>query len=166
MSSPWRGLVEKPPHRVRRDCGHQSRTHAVFNIFIKCINCLFFSLPPHPIGLDGLSERCAQYKKDGAVFAKWRCVLKISDSNPSKLAISENANVLARYSSICQQVRTHSGRSLGCICSIYRPVDFSSTSQHGIVPILEPEILPDGDHDLRRCQYVTEKVGSSVPVCA
>lgn len=57
-------------------------------------------------GLDGLSERCAQYKKDGAVFAKWRCVLKISDTNPSKLAITENANVLARYSSICQQVRT------------------------------------------------------------
>lgn len=56
-------------------------------------------------GLDGLSERCAQYKKDGAVFAKWRCVLKISDANPSKLAITENANVLARYSSICQQVR-------------------------------------------------------------
>uniref|UniRef100_A0A667YPS5 Fructose-bisphosphate aldolase n=1 Tax=Myripristis murdjan TaxID=586833 RepID=A0A667YPS5_9TELE len=55
-------------------------------------------------GLDGLSERCAQYKKDGAVFAKWRCVLKISDTNPSKLAITENANVLARYSSICQQV--------------------------------------------------------------
>uniref|UniRef100_A0A3Q2Q983 Fructose-bisphosphate aldolase n=1 Tax=Fundulus heteroclitus TaxID=8078 RepID=A0A3Q2Q983_FUNHE len=55
-------------------------------------------------GLDGLAERCAQYKKDGAVFAKWRCVLKISDSNPSKLAIAENANTLARYSSICQQV--------------------------------------------------------------
>uniref|UniRef100_A0A3B4AHM0 Fructose-bisphosphate aldolase n=1 Tax=Periophthalmus magnuspinnatus TaxID=409849 RepID=A0A3B4AHM0_9GOBI len=55
-------------------------------------------------GLDGLSERCAQYKKDGAVFAKWRCVLKISDTNPSQLAISENANVLARYSSICQQL--------------------------------------------------------------
>lgn len=58
-------------------------------------------------GLDGLSERCAQYKKDGAVFAKWRCVLKISDTNPSKLAIAENANVLARYSSICQQVRNN-----------------------------------------------------------
>uniref|UniRef100_A0A3B5B900 fructose-bisphosphate aldolase n=1 Tax=Stegastes partitus TaxID=144197 RepID=A0A3B5B900_9TELE len=83
-------------------------------------------------GLDGLSERCAQYKKDGAVFAKWRCVLKISDTNPSKLAITENANVLARYSSICQQ--------------------------HGIVPVIEPEILPDGDHDLKRCQYITEKV--------
>nr|XP_019943685.1 PREDICTED: fructose-bisphosphate aldolase C-A-like [Paralichthys olivaceus] len=87
-------------------------------------------------GLDGLSERCAQYKKDGALFAKWRCVLKISDTNPSKLAITENANVLARYSSICQQ--------------------------HGIVPIIEPEILPDGDHDLKRCQYVTEKVLAAV----
>ncbi|RXN14339.1 fructose-bisphosphate aldolase C [Labeo rohita] len=72
-------------------------------------------------GLDGLSERCAQYKKDGADFAKWRCVLKISETTPSELAIMENAN-------------------------------------NGIVPIVEPEILPDGDHDLKRCQYVTEKV--------
>ena len=84
-------------------------------------------------GLDGLSERCAQYKKDGADFAKWRCVLKIGEHTPSALAIMENANVLARYASICQQ--------------------------NGIVPIVEPEILPDGDHDLKRCQYVTEKVG-------
>ncbi|XP_035428405.1 fructose-bisphosphate aldolase A isoform X1 [Cygnus atratus] len=84
-------------------------------------------------GLDGLMERCAQYKKDGADFAKWRCVLKISEHTPSRLAILENANVLARYASICQQ--------------------------NGIVPIVEPEILPDGDHDLKRCQYVTEKVG-------
>ncbi|XP_013863511.1 fructose-bisphosphate aldolase B [Austrofundulus limnaeus] len=87
-------------------------------------------------GLDGLSERCAQYKKDGCDFAKWRCVLKISDSCPSGLAIAENANVLARYASICQQ--------------------------NGLVPIVEPEILPDGDHDLQRCQYVTEKVLAAV----
>ncbi|XP_063484825.1 fructose-bisphosphate aldolase C isoform X2 [Symphalangus syndactylus] len=87
-------------------------------------------------GLDGLSERCAQYKKDGADFAKWRCVLKISERTPSALAILENANVLARYASICQQ--------------------------NGIVPIVEPEILPDGDHDLKRCQYVTEKVLAAV----
>uniref|UniRef100_A0A3P9C7E3 Fructose-bisphosphate aldolase n=1 Tax=Maylandia zebra TaxID=106582 RepID=A0A3P9C7E3_9CICH len=73
-------------------------------------------------GLDGLYERCAQYKKDGADFAK--------------LAIIENANVLARYASICQM--------------------------HGIVPIVEPEILPDGDHDLKRCQYITEKVLAAV----
>ncbi|KAL7977520.1 hypothetical protein Chor_009469 [Crotalus horridus] len=85
-------------------------------------------------GLDGLSERCAQYKKDGADFAKWRCVLKITPTTPSYLAIIENANVLARYASICQQ--------------------------NGIVPIVEPEILPDGDHDLKRCQYVTEKANS------
>lgn len=57
-----------------------------------------------PSGLDGLSERCAQYKKDGCDFAKWRSVLKISDGCPSALAIAENANVLARYASICQQV--------------------------------------------------------------
>lgn len=57
-----------------------------------------------PAGLDGLSERCTQYKKDGADFAKWRCVLKISERTPSALAILENANVLARYASICQQV--------------------------------------------------------------
>lgn len=56
-------------------------------------------------GLDGLSERCAQYKKDGAQFAKWRCVLKIQQYTPSYQAMLENANVLARYASICQQVR-------------------------------------------------------------
>ncbi|XP_060679080.1 fructose-bisphosphate aldolase A-like isoform X2 [Hemiscyllium ocellatum] len=89
-----------------------------------------------PPGLDGLNERCAQYKKDGADFAKWRCVLKITDTTPSALAIMENANVLARYASICQQ---------NCI-----------------VPIVEPEILPDGSHDLKRCQYVTEKVLAAV----
>ena len=55
-------------------------------------------------GLDGLGERCAQYHADGCDFAKWRCVLKISDSTPTTLAINENANVLARYASICQQV--------------------------------------------------------------
>nr|XP_056704060.1 fructose-bisphosphate aldolase B [Euleptes europaea] len=87
-------------------------------------------------GLDGLAERCAQYKKDGADFGKWRAVLKITDTTPSPLAIQENANTLARYASICQQ--------------------------HGLVPIVEPEILPDGDHDLQRCQYVTEKVLAAV----
>ncbi|KAL8202999.1 UNVERIFIED_CONTAM: hypothetical protein K2H54_035109 [Gekko kuhli] len=87
-------------------------------------------------GLDGLAERCAQYKKDGADFGKWRAVLKITDTTPSPLAIQENANTLARYASICQQ--------------------------HGLVPIVEPEILPDGNHDLQRCQYVTEKVLAAV----
>uniref|UniRef100_A0A8C3S8H6 Fructose-bisphosphate aldolase n=1 Tax=Chelydra serpentina TaxID=8475 RepID=A0A8C3S8H6_CHESE len=92
--------------------------------------------PLIPAGLDGLAERCAQYKKDGVDFGKWRAVLKITDTTPSTLAIQENANSLARYASICQQ--------------------------HGLVPIVEPEILPDGDHDLHRCQYVTEKVLAAV----
>lgn len=83
-------------------------------------------------GLDGLDERCAQYYKDGARFAKWRCVLKISQFTPTYLAMLENANVLARYASICQQ--------------------------NGLVPIVEPEILPDGDHDLETSQKVTEQV--------
>ncbi|XP_076435177.1 fructose-bisphosphate aldolase-like [Babylonia areolata] len=83
-------------------------------------------------GLDGLSERCAQYKKKGAQFAKWRCVLKISKNTPSHQAMMENANVLARYASICQQ--------------------------NGLVPIVEPEVLPDGDHDLETAQKVTEQV--------
>lgn len=83
-------------------------------------------------GLDNLSARCAQYKKDGCDFAKWRCVLKIGRNTPSYQAILENANVLARYASICQS--------------------------NGIVPIVEPEILPDGDHDIERSQKVTETV--------
>jgi len=86
-------------------------------------------------GLDGLGDRCAQYYKDGARFAKWRCVLKISDATPSELAIKENANVLARYASICQV--------------------------NGLVPIVEPEILCDGCHTLERCQVVTEAVVSA-----
>jgi len=87
-------------------------------------------------GLDDLDARCAKYKKEGADFAKWRCALKIGKNLPSQLAIIENANVLARYASICQQ--------------------------NGIVPIVEPEILPDGDHDLETTQYITEKVLAAV----
>lgn len=87
-------------------------------------------------GLDDLGKRCAQYYKDGCRFAKWRCVLKIDEHCPTPLAILENANVLARYATICQQ--------------------------NGLVPIVEPEILPDGDHDLERSQKVTEKVLAAV----
>lgn len=83
-------------------------------------------------GLDDLDKRCAQYKKDGCQFAKWRCVLKIGQNTPSYQAMVENANVLARYASICQT--------------------------NGLVPIVEPEVLPDGDHDLDRAQKVTETV--------
>lgn len=83
-------------------------------------------------GLDDLDKRCAQYKKDGCQFAKWRSVLKIGRNTPSYQAILENANVLARYAAICQA--------------------------NGLVPIVEPEVLPDGDHDLDRAQKVTETV--------
>ena len=60
--------------------------------------------PASAVGLDGLAERCKQYAEDGAKFAKWRSVLKIGKFTPSRLAMIENANVLARYASICQQV--------------------------------------------------------------
>ncbi|XP_060534212.1 fructose-bisphosphate aldolase [Cylas formicarius] len=83
-------------------------------------------------GLDDLGKRCAQYKKDGCHFAKWRCVLKINEHTPSYQSLIENANVLARYASICQANR--------------------------IVPIVEPEVLPDGAHNLERAQKVTETV--------
>ncbi|KAH8406760.1 hypothetical protein KR222_009346 [Zaprionus bogoriensis] len=87
-------------------------------------------------GLDDLAARCAKYKKEGCDFAKWRCVLKIGKNTPSYQSILENANVLARYASICQSER--------------------------IVPIVEPEVLPDGDHDLDRAQKVTETVLAAV----
>jgi len=83
-------------------------------------------------GLDGLGQRCKEYKADGARFAKWRCTIKIQgDKLPSHLSMLENANVLARYAVICQQ--------------------------NGLVPIVEPEIFCDGDHDLATCQRVTEQ---------
>uniref|UniRef100_A0A671P3F0 Fructose-bisphosphate aldolase n=1 Tax=Sinocyclocheilus anshuiensis TaxID=1608454 RepID=A0A671P3F0_9TELE len=69
------------------------------------LHMVFYNLSYPLKCLDGLYERCAQYKKDGADFAKWRCVLKITPTTPSRLAIIENANVLARYASICQMVR-------------------------------------------------------------
>ncbi|XP_046680892.1 fructose-bisphosphate aldolase-like [Homalodisca vitripennis] len=87
-------------------------------------------------GLDDLGPRCEQYKKLGCHFAKWRCVLKIGPHTPSQLAIQENANVLARYASICQAYR--------------------------IVPMVEPEVLPDGSHNIMECQKVTEKVLAAV----
>ncbi|KAI5065801.1 hypothetical protein GOP47_0018425 [Adiantum capillus-veneris] len=84
-------------------------------------------------GLDGLAQRCQQYYNVGARFAKWRAVLKnIGPTEPSPLAILENANGLARYAIICQE--------------------------NGLVAILEPEILVDGPHDIKKCAAVTEIV--------
>lgn len=87
-------------------------------------------------GLDGMAERCQNYYKAGARFAKWRCVLKIGNGRPTELAVRENANVLARYASICQM--------------------------NGLCPIVEPEILTDGDHDLEACVVATERVLAAV----
>lgn len=83
-------------------------------------------------GLDGLAERLIEYKSKGACFAKWRAVYAISHNTPSTLAIETNAEVLARYAAICQE--------------------------QGIVPIVEPEVLIDGDHTLARCEEVSEPV--------
>lgn len=82
-------------------------------------------------GLDGLTERLQSYKEMGARFAKWRGVINISETQPSCLAIHANAEALARYAAICQDC--------------------------GIVPIVEPELLMDGDHSLERCSEATEK---------
>jgi len=87
-------------------------------------------------GLDGLGKRCAEYYEMGCRFAKWRAVLKIGDGLPSDLAIRENAHNLARYGSICQQ--------------------------NGLVPIIEPEILLDGSHDIDTCAAVSERVFTGV----
>lgn len=83
-------------------------------------------------GLDGLGERLATYKNQGACFAKWRAVYAISDKTPSMLAIRTNAEDLARYAAQCQA--------------------------HGIVPIVEPEVLIDGDHTIETCEKISERV--------
>lgn len=81
-------------------------------------------------GLDGLRERLADYAKLGARFAKWRAVITIGDNIPSLGCIHANALLLAMYASLCQEA--------------------------GLVPIVEPEVLMDGDHTLDRCATVTE----------
>ena len=80
-------------------------------------------------GLDGLPARVEEYVGLGARFAKWRAVITIGDHIPSRHCIHTNAHALARYAKICQE--------------------------GGLVPIVEPEVLMDGDHDLERCDRVT-----------
>ncbi|XP_071907626.1 fructose-bisphosphate aldolase 5, cytosolic-like isoform X2 [Coffea arabica] len=87
-------------------------------------------------GLDSLGARCAQYYRAGARFAKWRAVLKIGPTEPSELSVQQNAQGLARYAIICQE--------------------------NGLVPIVEPEILTDGNHDIKKCAAVTEIVLAAV----
>jgi fructose-bisphosphate aldolase, class I len=83
-------------------------------------------------GLDGLAGRLAEYYRLGARFAKWRAVIDIAGGIPTAGAIKANAHALARYAALCQEAN--------------------------IVPIVEPEVLMDGDHTIERCYEVTERV--------
>src|SRR6201991_3608196 len=82
-------------------------------------------------GLDGLRERLVEYYKLGARFAKWRAVIDIAKDIPTAYAIEANAQALARYAALCQEQQ--------------------------IVPIVEPEVLMDGDHSIERCEAVTDE---------
>jgi fructose-bisphosphate aldolase class I len=83
-------------------------------------------------GLDGLRERLKEYHGLGARFAKWRAVIDIGAGFPTRFCIEANAHALARYAALCQE--------------------------QGIVPIVEPEVLMDGDHSIERCEAVTDEV--------
>lgn len=88
-------------------------------------------------GLDGLRERLAEYKQLGARFAKWRAVIDINERDiPSTFSIRANAHGLARYAALCQEI--------------------------DLVPIVEPEVLMDGAHDIERCETVTSQVLEAV----
>jgi fructose-bisphosphate aldolase class I len=81
-------------------------------------------------GLDGLRERLAEYHDMGARFAKWRAVIALGEDMPSAACLQANAHALARYAALCQEA--------------------------GLVPVVEPEVLIDGDHDVERCYVATE----------
>ncbi|GAC1398791.1 MAG: fructose-bisphosphate aldolase class I [Mycobacterium sp.] len=87
-------------------------------------------------GLDGLPTRLAEYAEIGAAFAKWRAVFKITGDTPSAGAIRTNANALARYAAACHEA--------------------------GLVPIVEPEVLMNGDHNRGRCRDITNEVHTAV----
>ncbi|HET9679228.1 MAG TPA: class I fructose-bisphosphate aldolase [Gammaproteobacteria bacterium] len=87
-------------------------------------------------GLDGLRDRLAEYHAMGARFAKWRGVIDIGEDMPSNTCIAVNAHALARYAALCQEA--------------------------GIVPIVEPEVLMDGDHDIDTCEDITSAVLAAV----
>lgn len=87
-------------------------------------------------GLDGLRDRLAEYAELGAGFAKWRAVIAIGEDMPSGFCVAANAHALARYAALCQEA--------------------------GLVPIVEPEVLMDGEHGIERCEAVTTGVLSTV----
>ncbi|BBA35780.1 fructose-bisphosphate aldolase [Methylocaldum marinum] len=81
-------------------------------------------------GLDGLADRLDEYRRMGARFAKWRAVIAIGEGTPTSQCLRANADALARYAGLCQV--------------------------HGLVPIVEPEVLMDGAHDIKTCRWATE----------
>src|SRR5262245_36498282 len=83
-------------------------------------------------GLDGLRDRLKEYAAMGARFAKWRAVIRITNTLPSPMCVKVNTHALARYAALCQE--------------------------QGIVPIVEPEVLMDGPHTIERCEEVTSSV--------
>ena len=83
-------------------------------------------------GLDGLRDRFKEYFQMGARFAKWRAVITVGDGIPSRGCVEANAQALARYAALCQET--------------------------GLVPVVEPEVLMEGDHSLERCRELTEEV--------
>ena len=87
-------------------------------------------------GLDGLRGRLAEYFQMGARFAKWRAVIAVGHGIPSRASIDANAHALARYAALCQE--------------------------GGLVPVVEPEVLMEGEHTLERCREVTEEVQRAV----
>jgi len=87
-------------------------------------------------GLDGLRDRLSEYRAMGACFAKWRAVIRPTDTLPSAACVSANAHALGRYAALCQE--------------------------QGLVPIVEPEVLMDGSHTIERCGDVTGVVLSAV----
>ena len=87
-------------------------------------------------GLDGLRDRLEEYFQMGARFAKWRAVIAIGDGIPSRSCIEANAHALARYAALCREA--------------------------GLVPIVEPEVLMDGDHSMEVCRVATEEVLQNV----
>jgi fructose-bisphosphate aldolase class I len=87
-------------------------------------------------GLDGLRERLKDYFQMGARFAKWRAVISMGDAIPSRGCVEANAQALARYAALCQEA--------------------------GLVPVVEPEVLMEGEHTLERCGEITEEVLQTV----
>ena len=115
-------------------------------------------------GLDGLGDRCAEYYRMGARFAKWRAIYRISATTPSERAVQENSWALARYG----RTRTDGHLPNGLVPRI-EPVLFiylffpflflarygAICQENGLVPIIEPEVLMDGSHDIERAAQVS-----------